>query len=196
MKKQLILTLLLSDLLLASCSGGTGFNIGGLKSCSNGGVAPFGYVTYKCVNEEATYYSSVMSGTEHIYVFENADLKPNGEDYEQPADFRSACYSNCFMWIQFKKIYGAEDIDGQRYHLVDLESWYYIKVGVNKTRNSTYSEDKGVYLNGEKLTVKTDDDRVYDSELLVIYSFFDCGIKRSNVGGVIHTDVLNYIEYK
>ena len=160
-------------------------------------VVPFAYTTYKLEGDQVAYYSSVMYGTEHIYVFEDATKKPNPEDEiykDNSARYLRDCYSNSCLIVHFKRILGAEEVDGVKADLVDIEKWYYIEVIVFKN-TSIYSPEKAVYLNGEKLTIKSENDSEYDGDSIFIFHYDTCGLKRSNPNGRIN-NVVNYIEYK
>jgi len=165
-----------------------------LSSCAGSNVTPVALVGYKAQGDEFAYYDSVMVA-DHVYVFESADDFPVAADYDQPADFRLACFDASFLRIRYKRILGSENVDGQTFHYVDVADWYMVEVAVEKD-SPLYSPQKSVYLNGKKLAATGKHDSVYESDLLVIFHFEDCGLARSNVGGTIHTDVVNLIEYK
>lgn len=161
------------------------------------GVTPFAYVTYKTEGTQYAYYDNTMYGSTHIFVFEQESDMPNAEDPEYN-DNRQRYLTDCSLAaainIRFQKILGVEEVNGEKATLVELGSWYLVEVTVYNS-TATYSEAKSVYLNGEKLTVKSDKDEIKDTEYIRMFHFEDCGLKRSNPDGQIDGTV-NYLEYK
>ena len=159
-------------------------------------VAPFAYARYELTGTQVAYHDSIMYGT-NIYIFEDETKVPDINDskyVDNMAGYRLDCDSNSMINISFKRIMGVEEVDGKKATLVEIEKWYYVEVLVKKS-SSIYDDNKNVYLNGTKLEKKGKDDSVYDSDVIRIFHFEDCGLKRSNPNGKIN-GVVNIIEYK
>ncbi len=181
MKKTVgLLSLTLPALLLSSC----------------GSYLAFGYVRYITVDTEAIVTTSYVNLTQ-IFVFKDASLKPNPDDYEQPFDYRMACSQNAFMEFTFSRFLGKEAIDGVDYLLIAKEKVYYVTISIDKTGETNYSPDKQIYFNGVAVTIGGNTKNTqYDSENLRSYLIDDYGLKQSNPYGRIDQSILNTFEYK
>ena len=83
------------------------------------------------------------------------------------------------------------DMEGKRYTLVDVSYKPYLSVAVYYR----YSPEKHFYLNGEVLVpYDVYVDSIDDS--CAVYFFRDLDLVRTNPGGTLYPDKVNYIEYK
>lgn len=165
-----------------------------LSSC--GSYLAFGYVRYITVDTEAIVTTSYVNLTQ-IYVFKDASLKPNPNDYEQPFDYRMACSEQSFMEFTFSRFLGKETIEDVDYLLIAKEKVYYVSISIKKTGETNYSSEKQIYFNGVAVTIGGDTKNTqYDSENLRSYLLDDYGLKQSNPNGRINQSILNTFEYK
>lgn len=91
----------------------------------------------------------------------------------------------------FTRCLGRDEIDEVAYTLVDVSYKPYLSVAVYYR----YSPEKHFYLNGEVLVpYDVYVDSIDDS--CAVYFFRDLDLVRTNPGGTLYPDKVNYIEYK
>lgn len=163
------------------------------------GVTPFGYATYKTSGEQVLRFSSSMTNSTHIWVFEKEADVPDGNDsqyVDNLAQYRRDCDDACMIEIEFGSILGVEEVDGTKCTLVNMKTYpFSIRITVKKS-SSVYAETKGVYMNGVKMEKKTKYDKITDSSSIKIFYFENFEFGRSNANGKINKSIINMIEYK
>lgn len=160
------------------------------------GVTPFGYATYKTSDQQVLRFSSTMTNSTHIWVFEKESDVPSGDYSNNGAQYRLDCDSACMISIEFGSILGVEEIDDTKCTLVNMKTVpFSIRVKINKS-SSIYSDTKDVYINDTKLAKKTKYDIITDNQYVKIYYFEDFAFNRSNTNGKINSSIINLIEYK
>lgn len=93
--------------------------------------------------------------------------------------------------FSFPRCLGADVMEGREYTLVDVSYKPYLSVAVYYR----YSPEKHFYLNGEVLVpYDVYVDSIDDS--CAVYFFRDLDLVRTNPGGTLYPDKVNYIEYK
>ena len=151
-----------------------------LTSCDFG-VTPVAYTTFK--NDANLYvcYSTDMYGLtrSHIEVYQS----------KEAADEQ---YAIADLDFRFDRILGPDEVDGQKYTLVDLSSSIRdIYVNVYKS-SPLYSASKHIYLNDVQLTpVYT-----YDGDTLLSWTFEKANFIRTNPNGKLDYSLVNVLEYK
>ena len=132
-------------------------------------VTPVAYTRFDTSEDLEVFYTSHMS-IDQIMAYKDDDLV---------FDFT------------FTRCLGADDMEGKRYTLVDVSYKPYLSVAVYYR----YSPEKHFYLNGEVLVpYDVYVDSIDDS--CAVYFFRDLDLVRTNPGGMLYPDKVNYIEYK
>ena len=132
-------------------------------------VTPVAYTRFDTSEDLEVFYTSHMS-IDQIMAYKDDDLV---------FDFT------------FIRCLGRGDMEGRDYTLVDVSMEQDLSVAVYHL----YSPEKHFYLNGEVLVpYDVYVDSIDDS--CAIYFFRDLDLVRTNPGGTLYPDKVNYIEYK
>lgn len=163
------------------------------------GVTPFGYATYKTSGQQVLRFSSTMTNSTHIWVFEKETDVPNRDDpqyVDNGAQYIRDCDGACMIEIEFGSILGVEEVDGTKCTLVNMKTTpFSLRVTVKKS-SSIYATEKDVYMNGAKMEKKTKYDSITDSSSVKIFYFENFEFGRSNANGKINKSIINMIEYR
>lgn len=168
----MILTFL-SSLMLSSCSLG------------NEAVVPVAYTRFIASGEQYVYYTSYVYSTPngHIQVW---------KDYEES----QTQFGITDILFTFLKCYGADDLDDNRYILVDLSNKT-VDFTVNIYKNSdVFDINKKIYLNNNALTPSQTYGADNKSDPLLILTFTGITFVRTNENGQIDNNKVNTLEYK
>ena len=171
MRKRLRLFTLLAALILTGCQGG--------------GVTPVAYTRFVSSGTQYVFYTSYVYATAngHIQVW---------KDYEES----QRQFGSMDIMFTFSKCDGADDLDGNRYILVDLsDKTVDFTVDILKS-SDIFDVNKKIYLNGEALTPSQIDGADSESDPLYILTFTDIAFTRTNVGGKLDSEKTNRLEYK
>lgn len=140
-----------------------------LLSCVVEPVTPVAYTRFDTSADLTVYYTSNMYYDQIV---------------ARKDDFNVYTFS-------FPRCLGADVMEGRKYTLVDVSRNPDMYVTILST--SEYSPSKSFYLNGQKLVPS----EINEFEFGASYRFMDIdGFIRTNPGGTLYPDKVNYIEYK
>ena len=143
-------------------------------------VAPVAYTRFDSQTSQYVYYSSDVYGVTEGQI----------EVYKDAEEF-NAQFGIPDLEFHFGKCMGADDVDGTRYILVSLRRGFESDFTVY-VLNEVYSSGKHFYLNGTALVP----DRIDPYDTITAYTFSKVPFKRTNPDGMLHTDIVNVLEYK
>jgi len=151
------------------------FCISFLASCTEP-VTPVAYLRINTTGDQVAYYSS-SAYSEQMKVYKNQ------AEFDDP-------YGVADITLQFGKCLGRDVLNDVAYGLVDLsDKPVYMTAYVS---SETYSPSKGFYLNGSAIVP----DEVDTSGVLIMYSFNDLDLIRTNPNGHIDSEAVNVLEYR
>ena len=156
-----------------------------LTGCTNDGVTPVAYTRFISSGTQYVFYTSYVYATAngHIQVW---------KDYEES----QRQFGSMDIMFTFTKCDGADDLDGNRYILVDLsDKTVDFTVDILKS-SDIFDVNKKIYLNGEALTPSQTDGADSESDPLYILTFTDITFTRTNTGGKLDGTKVNTLEYK
>lgn len=156
-----------------------------LTGCTNDGVTPVAYTRFISTGTQYVFYTSYVYATTngHIQVW---------KDFEES----ERQFGSMDIMFTFSKCDGADDLDGNRYILVDLsDKTVDFTVDILKS-SDIFDVNKKIYLNGEALTPSQTDGADSESDPLYILTFTDITFIRTNTGGKLDGTKVNTLEYK
>ena len=147
-----------------------------VTSCSEF-VTPVAYTRFDSSTGQYVYYSSKVGGPQ-LFIYRDDD-EPKTQFPVTDIEF------------SFTRCCGADDLEGERYILVDLtKNITYTTVLIDKER--IYSPSKSIYLNGKAY----EPDQIDVGDYSVILTFEELPFVRTNPHGRINPEAVNVIEYK